>query len=225
MIETRARVVVVDDHETFVRAVSVLLDGDPDVELVGTASNGDEAVALALTAQPDVVLMDISMPALDGIEATRRIVDAAPHVAVVVLTMFDDDGKVAAAIQAGARGYLLKGANQQEIRGAIAAAHRGEAIFGPAVARRLAGLVGAPAAAPPFPALTDRERDVLDQLAAGADNTAIARALFLSEKTVRNYVSMIFAKLGVGSRAEAIVLARDAGLGGGGGTGGAAQPG
>jgi DNA-binding NarL/FixJ family response regulator len=214
MTAVPARVVIVDDHATFVRAVALLFDDDSDVDVIGTASNGDEAVELALRCQPDVVLMDISMPTLDGIEATRRIVESAPHVAVVVLTMFDDDAKVAAAIQAGARGYLLKGASQQEIRAAIAAAHRGEAIFGPVVARRLAGLLSAPRDQPhPFPALTGRERDVLDQLAAGLDNAAIARALFLSEKTVRNYASLIFAKLGVASRAEAIVTARDAGLG------------
>jgi DNA-binding NarL/FixJ family response regulator len=187
-VDRPLRVVVVDDHPTFVRAVSLLFDGDPGIDVVATASDGDEAVDRVMAHQPDVVLMDISMPSLDGIEATRRIVDAAPHVAVVVLTMFDDDGKVGAAIAAGARGYLLKGAPQEEIRNAVRAAGGGQAIFGPAVARRLAGLVsGGPAEPPPFVQLTEREREVLDRLAAGLDNASIARSLYLSEKTVRNY--------------------------------------
>lgn len=215
MTTTPTRVVVVDDHDTFVRAVTLLFASDPHVDVVATAADGPDGIEKVMEHQPDVVLMDISMPTLDGIEATARIVDAAPHVAVVVLTMFDDDHKVSAAIRAGARGYLLKGASQDEIRGAIRAAHSGQAIFGPTVARHLRTLAAGTGDAErlPFPMLTDRERDVLDGVAAGLDNAAIARALFLSEKTVRNYVSLIFTKLCVTSRPEAIVLARDAGLG------------
>jgi DNA-binding NarL/FixJ family response regulator len=213
---TPIRVLVVDDHATFVRAVTLLLNDDPDIEVVGTAGDGAEAIELALSRQPDVVLMDINMPGVDGIDATRQIIDAAPHVAVVTLTMFDDDDNVASALASGAVGYLLKGARQEQIRRAVHAAHSGEAILDPHVARKLKDVF---ADRPrrngdrPFPDLTDREVDVLDGMAAGLDNPSIAARLFLSEKTVRNYVSMIFAKLHVDSRAEAIVLARDAGLG------------
>jgi DNA-binding NarL/FixJ family response regulator len=166
--------------------------------------------------QPDVVLMDINMPTMNGIDATSQIVDAAPHIAVVVLTMFDDDDKVAAAMKHGAAGYLLKGARQDQIRRAVHAAHAGEAIFDAPIARRLKNVFAnrrATSGRDAFPQLTDRELEVLDRLAAGLDNSSIAAALYLSDKTVRNYVSSIFAKLHVDSRAEAIVLARDAGLG------------
>lgn len=211
------RVLVADDHPTFVRAVSMLLDADPDIEVIGSAGDGAEAIRVALEVQPDVVLMDLNMPGVNGIEATEAIVQAVPHVAVLVLTMFDDDDSVAAAVRHGARGYLLKGARQDEIRQAVHAAHGGAAIFGAAAARRLSGLLdrrdepSTPGAA--FPQLTARELDVLDAVAAGLDNGTIARTLFLSDKTVRNYVSTILTKIHVGTRAEAIVRARDAGLG------------
>lgn len=216
------RVLVADDHETFARAVGLLLDGDPDIDVVGQAADGAAAVELAMTLQPDVVLMDINMPGVDGIEATARIVDAAPHIAVIVLTMFDDDENVAAAMQRGATGYLLKGARQEQIRRAVHAAHAGEAILDASVARRLKDVfssngggrgVGSRVSGGRFPQLTERELDVLDRMAAGLDNPTIARSLFLSEKTVRNYVSGIFGKLHVDSRAEAIVVGREAGLG------------
>ena len=218
------RVLVADDHETFARAVSLLLDGDPDIEVVGQAPDGASAVELTMTLQPDVVLMDINMPGVDGIEATASIVDAAPHVAVIMLTMFDDDENVAAAMQRGATGYLLKGARQEQIRRAVHAAHAGDAILDASVARRLKDVFSpggggggrgdrSRISAGRFPQLTERELDVLDRMAAGLDNPTIARALFLSEKTVRNYVSGIFGKLHVDSRAEAIVLGREAGLG------------
>lgn len=212
---TPIRLVVVDDHPTFVRAVSLLLETDPSIDVVATASDGAEAVDVVMAAHPDVVLMDVSMPGLDGIAATAAIVEATPHVAVVVLTMFDDDERIAGAMRAGARGYVLKGASQDEIRAAIRGAAAGQAVFGTAVAHRLRGLFaqGSPAAQRPFPNLTDREREVLDCVAAGLDNAATARKLFLSEKTVRNYVSLIFAKLSVSTRAEAIVVARESGLG------------
>jgi DNA-binding NarL/FixJ family response regulator len=207
------RLVVVDDHPTFVRAVSVMLETDPEIEVVATAGDGDAAVDAVLAHQPDVVLMDLSMPERDGVAATAAIVDAVPHTAVVVLTMFDDDEKITAAVRAGARGYVLKGANRDEIRAAIRAAAAGQLMLGTAVSHRLRDLVNPQPAARPFPQLTDRELDVLGQVAAGRDNASVARALFLSEKTVRNYLSVILTKLGVATRAEAIVVARDAGLG------------
>ncbi|MEX2293529.1 MAG: response regulator transcription factor [Acidimicrobiales bacterium] len=213
---TAIRVLVADDHPTFTRTVSLLLADEAGVEVVGTASDGDEAVARTLELRPDVVLMDLQMPGTNGIDATRQIVEAAPHVSVIVLTMFDDDESVIAALRSGARGYLLKGARQADIMRAIEAAHNGEAILGSGVARRLAGMVEAHPAEDPsgaFPALTNREIEVLDKVAAGLDNRAISAALFLSEKTVRNYVSTVMAKIHAASRAEAIVRARDAGLG------------
>jgi DNA-binding NarL/FixJ family response regulator len=211
------RVVIADDHATFVRTLASVLRS-AGVDVAGTAADGDEALRVAIDAQPDVVLMDVHMPGIDGIEATAQLSEAAPHVAVVVLTMFDDDDSVFAAMQAGARGYLVKGAPADEILRAVEAAARGEAIFGAAVARRLRAFFQARTAAvddglAAFPQLTDREREVLDQLAAGHDNAAIATRLYLSQKTVRNYVSSIFAKLQVAGRSEAIVKARDAGLG------------
>jgi len=210
------RVVIADDHPTFVRAVTLLLNSDPDIEVVATAENGADAIESALEHQPDVVLMDIDMPSVDGIEATKRIRDAAPHIAVVALTMFDDDEKVAAIMRGGASGYLLKGARQDQIKRAIHAAHAGEAIFDSAIARRLKDVFEerpAREVGDAFPNLTRKESAVLDRVAAGLDNAAIASVLFLSEKTVRNYVSTIFAKLHVGKRAAAIVAAREAGLG------------
>lgn len=210
------RVLVADDHATFVRAVTLLLNGDPDIEVVATASDGVEAVERTMRHRPDVVLMDLDMPEKDGIEATREIVDAAPHVAVVALTMFDDDENVAMAMAHGAAGYLLKGARQEQIRRAVHAAHAGEAIFDAAIARRLRRVFAdhrVRDGRDGFPQLTEREVDVLDRLAAGLDNASIADALFLSEKTVRNYVSAVFTKLHVETRAQAIVVAREAGLG------------
>lgn len=206
-------VIVADDHATFVHAVSTLLGGVDGIEVVGTAATGDQAVQAALELQPDVVLMDLHMPGLNGIEATRRLAEDAPHIAVLVLTMFDDDDSVVAAIRAGARGYLLKGARKDEIARAVHAVHGGGAIFGGPLARRLSALIDPKRAERSFPALTDREHDVLDVLAAGVTNAEIAHRLGLSEKTVRNYVSNILTKLCVTTRAEAIVLARDHGLG------------
>ena len=191
-----------------------MLAGETDLQVVGTASSGEAAVQMSLELRPDVVLMDLHMPGLNGIEATRQLAEAAPHVGVLVLTMFDDDDSVAAALRVGARGYLLKGARQEEVARAIRSVHAGDLIVGRQLARRLGALLErTPNAERPFPTLTDRELAVLDQVARGLDNTSIARVLFLSEKTVRNYVSGIFAKLAVTSRAEAVVVARDAGLG------------
>jgi DNA-binding NarL/FixJ family response regulator len=217
--EEPLRVLVCDDHPVYRDGLSMLLSSLEGLEVVGTAADGVEAVRRAGELQPDVVVMDLQMPGLNGIEATARMTAEHPHVAVLVLTMYDDDESVFAAMRAGARGYLLKGAAQDVIARAITSVAQGEAIFGPAVARRVAahfsGAAPARSAAPPeaFPQLTAREREVLDLLAAGRTNAQIAAALFLSPKTVRNNVSNVFAKLQVAGRSEAIVRARDAGLG------------
>jgi DNA-binding NarL/FixJ family response regulator len=217
--EEPLRVLVCDDHPVYRDGLSMLLSSLEGLEVVGTAADGVEAVRRAGELQPDVVVMDLQMPGLNGIEATARMTAEHPHVAVLVLTMYDDDESVFAAMRAGARGYLLKGAAQDVIARAITSVAQGEAIFGPAVARRVAayfsGAAPARSASPPeaFPQLTAREREVLDLLAAGRTNAQIAAALFLSPKTVRNNVSNVFAKLQVAGRSEAIVRARDAGLG------------
>jgi DNA-binding NarL/FixJ family response regulator len=209
------RVLIADDHPLFRDGLAALLRATPDTELAGAAATGNQAIELARQVQPDVVLMDLQLPELNGIEATRGIVADSPHTAVVVLTMFDDDDSVFAALRAGARGYLLKGADHEEIRRALHAAADGEAIFGAGIATRAlayftAQAHGAPA---PFPQLTDREREVLELVAQGHSNTTIAARLHLSQKTIRNNVSNILAKLQVADRAQAIVRARDAGLG------------
>ena len=192
-----------------------LLETLPGVKVVGEASDGRQAVDLAVSLRPGVVVMDLQMTGLDGIEATRQIAARLPSTAVLVLTMHDDDDSVFAAMRAGARGYLLKGADQEEIARAIAAVSRGEAIFGPAVAGRLLQFFAAlpQSAAVPFPELTMREREILDLMAGGLSNAEIARKLNLSSKTVSNNVSLIFDKLQVAGRSKAIVRARNAGLG------------
>jgi DNA-binding NarL/FixJ family response regulator len=209
------RVLIVDDHPLFLDGLTALLSDAPDLELAGAATSGTEAVDLARETQPDVVVMDVHMPGLNGIEATRRIVSDSPHIAVVVLTMFDDDDSIFSALRAGARGYLLKGADGEQIRAAIHAAANGEIIFGTHLAARmLTYFTASPSSPPPvFPQLTDREREVLDLVAQGKANTAIAGKLGLSQKTVRNHVSNILTKLQVADRAQAIVQARDAGMG------------
>jgi DNA-binding NarL/FixJ family response regulator len=210
------RVLVADDHPAFRRGLELMLADVDDLEVVGMAETGARAVELAGSLAPDVVLMDLRMPDLDGIEATRRIIRGAPAPAVVVLTMFEDDDSVFAAMRAGARGYLLKGADQDEIVRAIRAAAAGEAIFGPEVAARLIDhfAEGAGSLAAVFPSLTEREREVLEMIAGGKGNAAIAHQLMISLKTVRNHVSNIFTKLQVSDRSAAIVKARKAGLGG-----------
>ena len=210
------RVVIADDHGSFRAGLRALLATAADVEVVGEASTGDEAVAMAQRLQPDVVLMDVNMPGSDGIAATGRIVEGAPHVAIVVLTMDAGDASIVGALRAGARGYVLKGAQRTELLRAIRAASAGEAILGPGVARRLADYLApaAPVSPRPFPDLTEREREILELVARGQSNAEITNGLVLSPKTVRNHVSNIFGKLGARDRAEAIVMAREAGLGG-----------
>ena len=212
------RVLLADDHPVYREGLAALLASVEGLEVVGTAADGAAAVAMAADLQPDVVVMDVEMPVLDGIEATRRLTAQSPHIGVVVLTMAEEDATLFSAMQAGARGYLLKGANQGEIMRAVTAVARGEAIFGPAIARRIAeffaaGAAGASVPEQAFPQLTAREREILELVAAGRSNAQIASTLFLSPKTVRNNVSNIFAKLHVADRAEAIVRAREAGLG------------
>ncbi len=209
------RILIVDDHATFRAGLRALLATDERLRVVAEASTGAGAITAVASSAPDVVLMDVHMPGVDGVEATRHIVDAAPHVAIVVLTMHDDDGTVFAALRAGARGYLLKGAPRAELLRAIHAAAAGEALFGPAIARRMMAYFGrpAPGAGAPFPELSAREREILELVAAGRSNADIAGSLGVAPKTVRNHVSTIFSKLQVRDRAEAIVRAREAGLG------------
>jgi len=210
------RVLIADDHAVFRDGLRRLLKLLPEVEVVGEAATGEEAVYRAMTLQPDVILMDLQMPGLNGIDATRRVLDMSPHVGVLALTMFEDDDSVFAAMRGGARGYLLKGADRSEIARAIAAVARGEAIFSPAIAHRMMqyfASIQPPTARQAFPELTERERDVLALIARGHTNAEIAERLHLSPKTVRNHVSNIFHKLQVADRAQAIIRARDAGLG------------
>lgn len=211
------RVVVVDDHVLFRQGLIALLDGVEDTTIVGQAGTGGEAVTVVADVGPDVVLMDVQMPEMNGIEATRRIVDDHPDIRVVMLTMLEDDDSLFAAMCAGARGYLLKGADKDDVLRTVRAAADGEARFGPAIARRLTAFFQRAdrqgLAVTPFAQLTDREREVLDLVARGLDNRGIAAQLFISGKTVGNHLSHIFTKLHVSDRAQAIVRAREAGLG------------
>ncbi len=208
------RVLVADDHPMFRFGLKALLGAAPDLEVAGEAADGEAAVAQAASLQPDVVVMDLNMPGLNGLEATRRLLQTSPHIAVLIVTMFDDDS-VFAAMQAGARGYLLKGAEPEAMLRAIRTVAGGEAIFSPSVARRVMDFFAhrQPNLPPQiFPELTERERELLALLAQGLTNAAIAERLSLSPKTVRNHVSNIFSKLQVVDRAQAIIRARDAGL-------------
>ena len=205
------KVLVADDHPVVRDGLRALFDQLPDIDLVAEASTGREAIRCAVTEHPDVVIMDLAMPDLDGFAATAEIGKVAPGVAVLVLTMTDDDRTLSRAVHAGAKGYLLKGATKEEIVRAVTAVAAGEAIFGPAVARRVLAQLTTPHE--PFPQLTPREREVLGLLAAGRSNSAIADSLGLSLKTVNNLTSSIFTKLQVNGRTEAVILARDHGLG------------
>ena len=211
------KVVVVDDHQIVREGLASLLGALDGIEVVGTAEDGRDAVHVVAEASPDVVVMDIQMPRLDGLEATRMITGRQPEVKVVMLTMNEDDETVLSAMRAGASGYLLKGSGADEVQNAIRAAAAGGMVFGAALAAKVAsyfagGLRPAPEEKA-FPELTDRERDVLERLAAGKSNDAIAAELYVSGKTVRNAVSGIYAKLHAAGRAEAIVKAREAGFG------------
>lgn len=212
----RIRLLIADDHTFYRQGVRAMLEGESSLEVIGEAATGDEAVAQAAALQPEVILMDLKMPGTNGIEATRRILATCPHMKILVVTMFEEDDSVFAAMRAGARGYVLKDADQDELVRAVTAISRGEAIFSPAIAERLIHYFAAlpqTASALAFPDLTSREREILHLIAQGASNAAIAQQLVLSLKTVQNHVSNIFSKLQVADRAQAIVRAREAGLG------------
>ncbi|MET7403848.1 response regulator transcription factor [Dactylosporangium sp. NPDC005572] len=214
MTAAPVRVLIADDHFLVRRGIGALLASLDAFVVVAEATTGVEAVREAQLTEPDVVIMDINMPVMNGIESTRQLSRAVPGAAVLVLTMFDDDETVLSAMRAGARGYLLKGAGQDEVVAAIRSVATGQVVIGPGVAARLLAHLDAPQPPdPPFPHLTAREREVLERVAQGEGNGAIAAALGLAPKTVGNHVSAIFAKLRVASRAEAIVRAREHGLG------------
>ena len=213
---TRTRVIVADDHPTFRRGLGALFDSLDNVELVGEAADGEDAVRLAAQLVPDVIVMDLNMPGVNGVEATHRILAANPNIAVLVLTMLDEDESVFAAMRAGARGYVVKGADTEDVLRALESVARSDAVFGPAIASRVLTYLTRPLSARDpilFPELSDREREVLELLARGMSNGQIARTLVIAPKTVRNHLSNVFAKLQVSDRNEAIERARRAGLG------------
>lgn len=210
------RVLIADDHPLFRKGMRALLESLPETEVVGEAATGQDVIALAATLAPDVIVMDLQMPGGSGLVATRAILNASPHIRILIVTLFDDIESVFTALRAGARGYVLKDAGEGAMARAIQAVGRGEAIFSPAVATRLMDYFAAPHPAVPkelFPTLTEREREILGLIAEGHTNADIAQQLSLSVKTVHNYVSNIFSKLQVADRAQAIVRAREAGLG------------
>ena len=210
------RIIIADDHTLLRDGLKALFASVPDIEVIGEAETGAGVITIADQLQPDVILMDIQMPGINGIQATRQIVEKHPDIGVIVVTMYKDDDSVFAAMRAGARGYILKGADQEEMLRAIRSVARGEAMFGPEIATRLVNFFSSsPADLSPqaFPDLTNREHEVLELIAQGLNNQAIASRLSISEKTVRNHISNIFNKLQVVDRAQAIVKAREAGLG------------
>jgi DNA-binding NarL/FixJ family response regulator len=214
---SRRRVLVVDDHPLYREGLVTALSTMPDVEVVGEAGDGAQAVEQASALEPDIVVMDLNLPVLGGIEATRRITAERPDTAVLVLSMLDGDDALFAAMRAGARGYLLKGADRSEIARALQTVGNGEVVFSAGLASRVLAWFsrGGQASPAPFPELTEREREILDLVARGLTNAAIAHRLVVSDKTVRNHVSNVFAKLHVADRAQAVARARDAGLGAG----------
>ena len=215
-MESTIRILIADDHGVVREGLRAVLGSEPDMEVVGEAATGKEVVERAADLRPDVILMDIQMPHVNGIEATRRILEANPDIGVVVLTMFEDDDSVFSAMRAGARGYVLKGAPPSEILKVVRAVAVGEAYFGSEIARRLMDFFSAPkptSLVEAFPELTSREVEILDLIAQGQSNAKIAARLFVSPKTVGNHISHIFTKLQVADRAHAIIRAREAGLG------------
>ena len=208
-------ILIADDHPLFRDGLRVLLESVADLHVMGEATTGHEVIAQATSLQPDLILMDIQMPGVNGIEATRQIVQTSPHIRILVVTLFEDDASIFSALRAGARGYVLKDTKEEEMIRAIRAVGNGEAIFSPAIASRLMDFFAAPRPAVPkelFPTLTEREREILQLIARGSSNNEISQELTLSVKTVNNYVSNIFSKLQVADRAQAIIRARDAGL-------------
>jgi len=211
----KVRVLIVDDHPVFRFGLRSLISSIPEMEVVAEATSGEAAILEANQQNPDIILMDINMPGINGIEATRRILSTNPEIGILILTMFENDS-VIEAIQAGARGYILKGSDPEETLRAIQAVVNGEAIFSSKVAERLMHFISDQKEngdSSIFPQLTGREREVLDLMARGLTNTAISEKLFLSPKTVRNHVSNVFAKLQVSDRTQAVIIAREAGLG------------
>jgi DNA-binding NarL/FixJ family response regulator len=216
MDSDKIRVLIADDHPLFRDGLHGLLDSVAETEVVGEAENGEQAVTLAESLQPDVILMDIKMPGINGLQAMREILNTSPHIRILIVSMLEDDDSVFAAMRAGARGYVPKGANQAEMLRAIRAVANGEAIFGPSIAQRLISFFSTSRPliqARIFPELTERESEILTLIAQGRTNEDIAGQLVLSLKTVRNHVSNIFSKLQVADRAQAMIRARDAGLG------------
>ncbi|MCA9874650.1 MAG: response regulator transcription factor [Anaerolineales bacterium] len=217
MNENPIRILVVDDHNLFRKGLIALLTDAVETAVVGEAATGVEAIVQAKSLSPDVILMDIQMPDMNGIKATRHILDEQPDIGVVMLTMLEDDDSLFAAMRAGARGYILKGADEAEVIETITAVAQGQALFGPAIAGRLTTFFQKggqrETAATPFPDLTDREQEVLALIAQGVNNKDIATRLHIRGKTVSNYISSIFNKLQVADRAQVIVKAREAGLG------------
>ena len=216
----KIRVLIADDHALFREGVRALLNAMPDIEIVGEAPDGETAITQVKSTQPDVILMDVNMPRLNGIEATRLILNSHPDLGIIIVTMLEDDVSVFAAMKAGARGYILKGAHHEEVLQAIRTVAGGQAVFGPAVAARMMtffqSLDATPKSAAPtdaFPELTARERDVLQLISSGASNKDIAEKLFISGKTVSNHITNIFSKLQVANRAQAVLRARDVNLG------------
>lgn len=208
-------VLIADDHPLFRKGMRTLLESMPDIELIGEAKSGQEAVEMATEHQPDLVLMDLQMPGGSGLSATRELSKASPSVHILIVTLFQDDESIFAALRAGARGYILKDAEEEEMMRAIRAAGEGEAIFSPAIATRLIDYFATNRTLVPqevFPELTDREREILVLIARGESNAAIADKLFITVKTVRNHVSNIYNKLQVADRAQAAIRAREAGL-------------
>ena len=220
MSRETVRLLVADDHALFREGLKALLSATPGIEMIGEAATGEDTVALAEEGRPDIVLMDINMPGMDGIEATRRILRVNPTVGVIMVTMLEDDASLFAAMRAGARGYVLKGAQPQELLQAVRAVAEGQALFGAPIAARIMGFfedieVDLKSTLPrdAFPELTPRELEVLELIAQGANNTQIAEELVITDKTVRNHITSVFSKLQVADRAQAIIKARDAGFG------------